>query len=360
MEFTLVEAVIWAFIVVLSIIILILVFYLKILRSNIRITVRKNEKYRQTIESLLIEFLYAESEYGKYSRKQKKIIAKFKKGLISKRRRKIITDTFLQLDQQVSGQMIKQMNHLYKEIGLITFAMNKLRSRKWHVVAIGIKDLRQFKIRHVKGAISKLINHDREEVRREAQLYFLELFGYEGLDFLSELKVPLSDWDQVLFLGEVSNLENHQIEDVTRWLDSDNDYVIIFVLQIVQMFNRLETKNYLLKLLNHKNDVVRLKCLEVITHFEIVEAKQILLDKFENITLKEQIAFFEYLDKMATSEESFFLLNHVNDDNFEIKYKALQVLQKVNTEMYNKLEKKSEVDEEYNRIVEFLDVSYGV
>ena len=360
MEFTLFEAVIWAFIVVLSIFIVILVFYLKILRNNIRITVKKNEKYRHTIEGLLIEFLYSESEDGKYSSKQKKIIEKFKKGLISKRRRKIITETFLQLDQQVSGQMIKQMNNLYKEIGLISFAMNKLRSRKWHVVAIGIKDLRQFKIRRVKGAIAKLINHEREEVRREAQLYFLELFGYEGLDFLTDLKVPLSDWDQILFLGEVSNLENHEIEDVTRWLDSENDYVIIFVLQIVQMFNRLETKDYLLKLLNHDNQEVRLKCLEVITHFEISEAKEILLDKYDEITLKERIAFFEFLEKTATSEESVFLLNHVNDDNFEIKFKALQVLQKVNSEMYSKLEKKSEEDEEYNRIVEFLDVSYGV
>lgn len=360
MEFTLFEAVIWAFIVVLSIIIIILVFYLKILRNNIRITVRKNEKYKKTIEGLLIEFLYAEEEDGKYSSKQKKIIAKFKKGLISRRKRKIITETFLQLDQQVSGQMIKQMNNLYKEIGLISFAIKKLRSKKWHIVAIGIKDLRQFKIRRVKGAISKFINHEREEVRREAQLYFLDLFGYKGLDFLTDLKVPLSDWDQILFLEEVSNLENHEIEDVTKWLDSENDYVIIFVLQIVQMFNRLETKEYLLKLLNHNNKEVRLKCLEVITHFEISDAKPILLDNYEQITLKERIAFFEYLEKTATAEESVFLLNHVNDENFEIKFKALQVLQKVNPEMYSKLEKNSEDDEEYNRIVEFLDVSYGV
>lgn len=358
MGFTFFEALIWALVIILSIIIIILVFYLKILRNNIRIVEKRNIKYKKNIEALLIEFLYSESKEGKFSSSQKKIIRKFKKGLNSKRKRKIISETFLQLDQQVSGQMVDQMNILYKEIGLLNYAIKKLKSKNWHIVAIGIKDLRQFKVRRVKNLVLKLINHRREEVRRETHLYFIELFGFEGLDFLDNLKAPLSEWDQILLLGEVENLENQELIEVEQWLKSENDYVIIFVLSIVQMFNRLETKESLLELLSHKNEEVRLKSLEVITRFEILEAKELLLNKYDELTIKEKIQFFIYLEKMGTSDDVMFLLDNVNNEEFEIQYRALQILKKVDTNFFNKLEKKSD-DEEYNRIVEFLEVSYG-
>lgn len=359
MKFPLIETVIWSLIVVLIFIIAILVLYLKILRRNIRIKEKRNKKYRKNIEELLVEFLYSEnSNNERLSDDQKKIIKKFKKGLTSKRKRKIITETFLQLDQQVSGQMIVLMNRLYKEIGLLNFALRKLRSRKWYVVGIGIKDLRQFKVRRAKHAVAKLVNHHREEVRREAHLYFLELFGYEGLNFLNDLEVPLSDWDQVLLLGEVENLENHEITDVSHWLVSKNDYVILFVLNIVKVFNRFETKNELLDLLHHKNEEVRIKAIEVLTHFEVAEAKEILKNKYEKLSLKEKVAFYQLFEKTATAEDDLFLVEQIKEDDFEIKYKALKILNEVNINLYNKLEKESE-DESYAKIIQFLDYSYG-
>lgn len=359
MNFPLIEAVIWSLIVVLIFIIAILVLYLKILRRNIRIVERRNTQYRKMIEELLVEFLYAEpSEDNKFTENQQRIIKKFKKGLVSKRKRKIITETFLQLDQQVSGQMIVVMNRLYKEIGLLNFALRKLRSRKWYIVGIGIKDLRQFKVRRAKHAVAKLVNHHREEVRREAHLYFLELFGYEGLQFLNDLKVPLSDWDQVLLLGEVENLENHEIKDVSKWLTSKNDYVILFVLNIVKVFNRLETKNELLNLLQHKNEEVRIKTIEVLTHFEVVEAKEILKNNYEKLSIKEKIVFYQLFEKTATAEDDLFLVEQITENDFELKYKALKILSEVNINLYNKLEKESE-DESYNKIIQFLDYSYG-
>ncbi len=84
--------------------------------------------------------------------------------------------------------MINNMHELYEEIGLLKFAFKKLRSRKWNVVALGIRDLRQFKIKRAEKHILPFVNHSRREVRSEAQLYFLELFGFDGLNFLDDFK----------------------------------------------------------------------------------------------------------------------------------------------------------------------------
>jgi len=359
MQFTLFEAVIWSLVIVLAIIIVILIFYLKILRRNIRVKEKNNIKYREKIEKLLIEYIYAEEEGELLSKKQKTIIKQFKKGLVSKRKRIIITETFLQLDQQVAGHMIEQMNSLYKKIGLLNYAIKKLRSKQWHIVAIGIKDLRHFKVKRVRNSISKLINHHREEVRREAHLYFIELFGFEGLNFLDNLKVPLSEWDQILLLGEVENFEYDETLDLKKWLESNNDYVVLFVLNIVKLFNRLETKDTLIDLLQHKNAEIRIKTIDIITHFEILEAKEFIIQRFSEISDKEKVAFFKYLEKVAKNEDAMFLIEHVNSNNFEIKHRALKILKRVDVNLYNKLEKNSE-DAEYNRIIDYLDVSYGV
>ena len=358
MRIPLIESVIWAIVVILVVIIIILVIYLKILRSNIRTTDTKNTNYRKTVEENLIQFLYSEDEGILLSNEQKKIIKKFKRGVSSRRKRKIISDTFFVLSQEISGKMILTMHKLYEEIGLLKYNVKKLKSKKWNIIAIGIRDARRFNIEKLKDIIVNFINHPREEVRREAHLYFLELFGYEGLGFLDDLKVPLSEWDQIQLLGEIQKIENHLILDVSKWLTSENDFVIIFILNIVKMFNRLETKEILLTLLHHKNEDVRIKAIETLAHFEVVESKYILKSKFAELTLSEKITSFNLLDKVAASEDSTFIVTYTTHENFEIKHKALSILKKIDRPFYDKLEKESE-DEDYNRIINFLDYSYG-
>lgn len=359
MKIPLIENIIWTLVVVLIVVIIILVIYLKILRRNIRVVEAKNIKYTSVVEALLIEYLYLDNEAESFNKTQKRIIKKFKKGVNNRRKRRIITKTFLKLSQQVSGNIINIMHQLYEDIGLVNFAIQKIKSKEWNVIALGIRDLRQFEVRRVSQSIEKFVNHNKEEVRREAHLYFLELFEFEGLQFLDNLKVPLSEWDQIELLLEIEKFENQHLLEVGKWLKSENDYVILFILNIVKIFNKLETKDVLLELLNHKNIEVRLKTIEVVTYFEIIEAKDILIEKFEDLTFKEKNAFFGLLEKVATEKDSLFVLNHINDTDFEIKSKALTILKKHDKELYNKLEKNSE-DESYNRIIQYLDYSYGV
>jgi hypothetical protein len=359
MQFPVLENVIWTLVVILVIIIVILVAYLKILRTNIRLIEVKKIEYTALSEKLLIEFLYAEEEDVYLSKTQKKVLKTFKKGLSNKRKRVIMTATFFELRQEVSGKMVRTMHKLYEEVGLLNYAVKKLRSKKWHIIALGIRDLRQFKVQKVEGLITKFINHDRDEVRREAHLYFLELFEFEGLNFLDDLKVPLSEWDQIQLLGEIQKFDDSKIKDISKWLESENEYVVMFILSLVKIYNLLETKDILLTLLEHPVIAVRLRTIDVLAHFEVVEAKEILKKKFLTLEKKEKLGFFKLLEKTATIEDSTFAMRFVNDEIFEIRYKALRILRKVDANLYNRLEKTSE-DEAYNKIIKFIDYSYGV
>lgn len=359
MKFPLIESIIWVTVFLLIILIGNLIIYLKVTRRNIRVNDRIKIKYTKKIEELLIQFLYTEGKEGEYNTKQKKILNKFKVGVNSKKNRKIITSTFINLSQEISGNMILSMHKLYEEIGLLKYAIKKLRSKKWNIIAIGIRDLRLFKIERTKHLVEKFVNHPREEVRREAHLYFLELFGYQGMSFLDNLKRPISEWDQIQLIGRIQKIENHDILDLTKWLKSKNDYVVLLILNIVKLFNRLETKDILLKLVNHKNIEVRIKTIEVLTHFDIAEANTVLKSNFDKFSTREKITFFNLLEKTATKEDTFFILDNMNSSIFEIKHKSLKILKTIDLNLYQKLEKKSD-NETYNEIINFLDLSHGI
>ena len=333
-------------------------FYFDCLLKNIRITFKKSINYKDHVEHLLIEYLYAEEQGVLFSEKQQKIINKFKRGFLLKRKRKIIIAAFYNLSKEISGNMIDSMDKLYQEIGLPEYSVKKLRSKRWNIVASGIKDLRNFEFKKPQKLVEQFINHPREEVRREAYLYFLQLFEFKGLDFLDHLKAPLSEWDQIQLLGEIEKFD-HQIGDVSKWLTSSNDYVILFVLKIVKLFNCLETKKILFDLLHHQNLEIRLVTIDTLSHFEIPEAKEILKEKIDELTEKELIAFFNLLEKTATIVDSLLIVIFTSYPNFEVKYRALKILKSVDENLYNKLEKQSE-DNSYNDIIHFLDYSYGV
>lgn len=90
------------------------------------------------------------------------------------------------------GELAESIDKLYIELGLVYYSLNKLKNRKWDVVAKAITELTQFQVKGIQDIVMKKVNHPKKEVRKEIQLYLVQLFSFQGLDFLSVLKTPLS------------------------------------------------------------------------------------------------------------------------------------------------------------------------
>lgn len=349
------ETIIWNIVFSLLAFVLFLIVFLLILRIKIRIDEKKYKKYEQEIEQVLIEYLYYVNEGGDITDAKKNEI---KNDLSNKKKRKIISIIFLKLRQEVSGELIINMGELYEKIGLYSYDKRKLKSRKWNSIALGIRNLRMFGVKEIQNSISKFINYSRAEVRREAHLYFVGVLGFKGLNFLDDLKTPLSEWDQIQLLGQLKNFNDQEISDISKWLKSDNDYVILFTLNIVNLFNRLETKNELLLLLNHNNETIRTKAIELLSKFEIIDAKPILKDNYSNLSTKEKLAFWDFLKFNADTKDTSFILKHLNEDNFEVKHKLLKILRSINEEEFKLLDSNTN-DEPLNKIIHFINYNYG-
>lgn len=349
------ENIIWNIVFILGSIISLLIIFLKIVRTKIRAREKSNHEYQIKIEQVLIEYLYAKNEGDDFVEIENNII---KKDLRSKSKRKIITSIFLKIRQEVSGGLVANMGDLYEEIGLLYFAKKKLKSNKWNIIALGIRDLRLFRIEEIQDSISNFINHSREEVRREAHLYFIEVFKFKGLSFLDDLKAPLSEWDQIMLIEHLKKFDDQEIIDITNWLSSKNEYTVLFTLNIVLYFNRLETTGALLGLLNHPIELIRIRAIELLSHFENLEAKELLKERCATLSTKERKAFFSLLHKTATKKDTTFVLKYIKNENFDVKHMALQILNSINEEAFGLLDNNSD-DEDYNKIINFINCSHG-
>lgn len=328
---------VWVLSAVLGIVALIFIAYLKILRNSLRNKEALKLKYLNNCEGLLLSFLFEEDSKDKLSEKQNEFINTVKNKSNDSFRREVILETLLKLKNEVSGEIESAIQEVYLKSNLKDYAYLKLKSKKWYIIANGIKELTQFKVKEAYPEIKKLIKHPTKEVRKKVQLYLVSLFHFKGLEFLSTLKTELSEWDQIELLEELKYLDNQEIPEITGWLNSKNNSVVMFALKLVKIYNKYEDVNTLIQLLNHKTKKIRLQVIEVLTHLQVLDAKDILKSNFKNYSKEEQIAIFKLLDNIYEPTDEKFILENCNNNNFEIQFLALKMLKSLNEEKFIKI-----------------------
>lgn len=322
-------------------VIMVLVVYLKFIRSSLRKKNNETAKFKSEYEVLLIEYLYSGDESGTLSNSQILIIDRLKESIKIPSRRKAIVSVLFNLRSEVSGEMSESIKTFYYKTGLIHYAFERLKSKKWNVIAKGIGELRCFGIEEASHAIAPFINHPKREVRSETHLYMVNLFLFEGLSFLNDLKVSLSEWIQIQLLESLQKFDNQDICDIRPWLNSKNDSVVLFALKLAQIYNQFEVKETLMDLLSHDNKEVRIKTIDVLTHLYGIEAKEMLKANFNDLSLEEQISFFKLLEKLVAPDDEPFIEAYLFHKNFEIQLLALKILKEINFDKYIGLTKSS-------------------
>ncbi|WP_426095036.1 hypothetical protein [Flavobacterium sp. DSR2-3-3] len=331
-----------------------LILYLKFLRGHLRKKERVTAEFENDYESSLIKYLYSGNDEEEISAEQKVIINQLKECIPDPFRRKILIAVLLKLKNEVSGEIAESIQKLYFHTGLVNFALSRLKHKKWYVIAKGIRELKQFHVKEAHDEVIVHINHPRKEVRKEMQLYMVNLFYFEGLDFLDILETQLSEWDQIQLLEVLQRMENQNISNIKSWLNSDNDSVIIFALKLAKIYNQFEAKDELIILLYHINKKIRLEAIHVLSYLNALEAKEILKNNIEERSPEEQIAFFKMMEDLYEQTDESFVVKYIHHEIFEIKVSTLKILKVLNRERFNLLKFESS-EPKFLRIVNFIE-----
>lgn len=344
---------IWVVTFILFITVIVLIIYLKVLRTYLRDKGRIVDKYSKSYELLLITYLYAEEDEFGVNSEQELIIKKLKKGILFKFKRQVIIATLLKLRNEISGELADSIQNLYNKTKLKKYALLKLNNRNWDMVVTGIRELRLFNIKEAHDDVVKHTNHPKKEVRKEVQLYLINLFHFEGLKFLNELKTPLSEWDQIQLLEELQKFDNQELPDISNWLRSENFYVVIFAIKLAKIYNQFHMKEQLLGLLNHSNEKVRAELIPVLSYLHVIESKDILKNNFNELSEDEQLLFFKFLEDLADKNDESFIEKQLNHSNFEIRLSALKLLKYLNVDKFEELGSSSN-DVEFTTLVKHI------
>ncbi|HSQ46924.1 MAG TPA: hypothetical protein VLM44_08410 [Lutibacter sp.] len=345
--------VVWITICVFFVSILILTVYLKYLRGHLRRNEKTIAEYQKEYESDLITYLYAGNEEDEISAEQQVIINKLRSCASDEFKRRIIVSTLLRLRNEISGEMADAIQKLYFQSGLISFALKRLKSKKWYVVAKGIRELTQLHVKEVEDKIVLLVNHPKKEIRKEVQLYLVTLFHFDGLKFLEVLQTQLSEWDQIQLLEVLQRFDEQEIPDINPWLKSTNESVVAFALKLAKIYNQFEVKDALIDLLSHHQKKIRVDAIHVLSHLQAFEAKAVLKNNFDKLSHEEQIEFFKLLENLCETSDEPFLLAQTTHQNFEIKLSALKILKTLSFEKFENLRDFS-ADADYIKIYKFL------
>ncbi|WP_418602302.1 HEAT repeat domain-containing protein [Hwangdonia sp.] len=329
----LVKSTLW-FSGILALLIIILILYLRLIRLHLRIKDNEIKTLKSEYETLLVEYLYSGSSTEHLTENQLSIISRLKKEATIKSRRKIIVLILYKLMSEVSGEMSEAAKIFYFKTGLFEFALKGLKTKKWHIISKAIGELRRFQVVEIQNEIMPLITHPVREVRKEAHLYFVSLFQFDGLMFLNKIKTPLSEWDQLQILGILQRFDKQDICDIKPWLKSSNHTVVLFALKLAKVYNQFEVKDVLIDLLSHENQDIRICTIEVLTSLYGIEAKEVLKTNFNELSIEEQLCFFEMLEKLVVPTDEPFIEKHLFHKDFEIQLLALKILKSINLDKF--------------------------
>jgi len=242
--------------------------------------------------------------------------------------RALLTDAIVSAKKNMAGIASDNLKNLYIKLKLEKYALGSLKSRHWHVKAKAIQELTVMEIDEFVAQLYPFTNNKNELVRMEAQSALVQFNGFEGLRFLDIVTYPISDWQQIKLLQQLSQVPPVNI-DLDAWLKSENSSVVVFALKLARNYHRFELHDEIFPCLDHEDSRVRLEAINFLSEIATDETSDQFISRFLGEEFKHQLAMIHAMQKIASEKDILFLLDLLNDENNEMKLSAARALAKM-------------------------------
>ena len=311
-----------AMFVFISIITGVIVFILLYL---IRRTARsyRRAQLRETYSSLISEVALCETEdelqelmFQPSTKEQLQLL------LVDTYSRKVLVTELVKTAKNMSGTAALNICWFYEQMGLDKDSLFRLKNGAWHVKARAIQELSGLQQKKYITRIYRLTNHPEELVRNEARTAVVKLTGFEGLRFLDVITYPLTEWQQLCLLYELSLHADRSFDQAHRWLQSKNNSVVEFALRLVEVYKLHDLYAGVIDCLQHSSKIVRKKALAALREIYDPAANELLIAIFPKEDADMQVEILKLLQEYGSEAEESFLLQQVFHPVQEIKVAA--------------------------------------
>nr|WP_294905160.1 HEAT repeat domain-containing protein [uncultured Lacibacter sp.] len=240
--------------------------------------------------------------------------------------RRVMITELLKTVKGMSGNAAANVCWFYEQTGLQNDSLFRLQKGAWHVKARAIQELSGLRQNKYITKIYRHTNNSNELVRNEARTAVVKLTGFEGLRFLDVATYPLTEWQQLCLLHELSLHSNRSFDGVQRWLQSPNSSVAEFALRLVEVYHLHNDYPHVVLSLKHAVKSVRKKAITALKEIYHPAVNQILVEIFPQQDADVQILILQFLKEFGTEGEQAFLLQQMHHEQQELKVAAARAV----------------------------------
>jgi hypothetical protein len=233
-----------------------------------------------------------------------------KKDLKNKHRRFVLLEELIHLHENFTGETAVRLELIYRKLDFHKDSLKKLKSRRWYLVAKGLRELALMNIRESTAPMLLFINSKSELLRMEARIALVKLSENDPLFFLSKETEPLSAWDMANLHAMLAKLPETGIPFFSTWLNSSNKSVVLFCIAMTGAFKQNDAVPVLMRLLDQDDEPVKEAAIKALREMNALQAEEKLIAMYPLETPHVQNEILKSLETIA-SERSISLYEHI-------------------------------------------------
>ena len=266
-----------------------------------------------------------------------KILSQFNKSSFD---RNLLIAELAETCKKFRGSTMDNIHWLFNKLDLQVEVSKNLNSQKWHTKAKAIQQMAYLQQQNNIKDIFPFTNHENTLLRMEAQIAIVKLTGFEGLQFLNEVSYPISEWQQLRLIQELSGHKIGEFENLHQWLSSENETVIHFSLRLVEIYRLYQYYDEVTKSLSNSSPAICKRAIETLSHISNENTAELLIKNFPNYNKASQLEILKILKAEGNENQVPFLITQLEhpDDSFKMAAaNAISTIRRSGTESIEEL-----------------------
>ncbi|MEO5649120.1 MAG: hypothetical protein ABIR03_04255 [Ginsengibacter sp.] len=313
-----------------SLIILLIIFILLFLYRRTKRNQRKISLQKE-FNSFLGEIAICESEEELTAvlshPDHQKILDKFRQNSFDKN---LLISELAETSKQFRGSTMDNIQWLFEKMELEKELLKNLNSNKWHQKAKAIQQLAYLDQKNRIEDIFPLADHKNILVRKEAQIAIVKFTGFAGLEFLNVISHPISEWQQLRLIQELSGHTSEKFGNISLWLQSKNESVVNFALHLVEIYQQYDYYDEVKECLSHSSMSICKRAVMTLSHINNETTPDLLIKHFPGYDALLQIQILKILQTEGNENHLPFLFSLLNHPDDFFKLEAAKAILKIN------------------------------
>ena len=249
----------------------------------------------------------------------------------------LLINELAETSKQFRGSTMDNIQWLFEKMELEKELLKNLNSNKWHKKAKAIQQLAYLHQKNRIEDIFPLVNHKNILVRREAQITIVKFTGFEGLEFLNVVRHPISEWQQLRLIQELSDHTSEKFGNISLWLQSKNESVVNFALHLVEIYRQYDYYDEVKECLSHSSLSICKRAVMTLSHINNETTPDLLINFFPGYDASLQIEILKILQADGNESHLPFLFSLINHPDDSFKLEAAKAILNINPASIEKM-----------------------